>query len=118
MPPTRWRRPDVPGASSCRRACALSGRAPEKMGWLYPIGHLVRTSEFSVFLTVCTRGCWNFERELQGQPRRLSQPRDRRKFAEPIGSKAQSSEIDQFQLGAGAELFTNLSETKVFGTSP
>ena len=65
MPPTRWRRPDVPGASSCRRACALSGRAPEKVGWLYSIGHLVRTGGFSVFLTSAHAGVENFERELQ-----------------------------------------------------
>ena len=36
----------MPAASSCRRACALSGRAPEKVGWLYSIGHLVRTGVF------------------------------------------------------------------------
>ena len=44
----------VPGASSCRRACALSGRAPEKVGWLYSIGHLVRTGVFSCLHTRCS----------------------------------------------------------------
>jgi len=66
---------------------------------------------FGVF-GIRTRGCWNFERELQGRPRRSSRPRDRRKFAEPIGSKAQSSEMDEFQLRAKAELFPDLSETE------
>ena len=65
MPPTRWRRPDVPGASSCRRACALSGRAPEKVGWLYSIGHLVRTGGFSVFLTSAHAGVGTLNAELQ-----------------------------------------------------
>ena len=64
------------------------------------------------FFTVHTRGCWNFERALQGQPRRSSPPRGRWNLAEPIGSKAQSFEMDEFQLGAKAELFPNYFATE------
>ena len=108
MPPTRWRRPDVPGASSCRRACALR-RAPKVevvFHWAFRQNRWV----FGVFDFRAHAGVENFESSgcrSRAPIESAARPEEVR-WLTSQGSKA----LKSISFNITVELFPNLCETE------